>query len=220
MPLQLGEQLAIGREGELPIATDPEDPGVSRVALTVTARPAGWELWGSNRNGVVLHRWGQPAATLELERAVHVRWPRIGVRLSGTLPGTEHWVLLEGDDYAVSAPASPQIDTADGTVVPAPPRPLTEPQRMALVSVFAEYLAWPPLTSPQPVARETAGRHLGISYAGVVDRLQGAQRKALQLGSTQHVGLMDPDYLYLLVARGYLAAPNERFPAREVKRAG
>ena len=213
--VDLDEQVEIGREGDLPVGVEPEDPGISRLALSVTARATGWELRSTNRNGAVLHRWGQAPTMLEFDRPAHVRWPRAGVRLLGKEPGVEHWVLFEADDYLLPAPEDLATTNA-ATYIPSAPRPLTSAQRDALTIVFAEHLAWPPVTSPVALARETAGRKLGISYAGVVDRLTAAQRKAHQLGSPQQVGLMEPDYLYVLVARGYLDAPTARVEADDL----
>jgi hypothetical protein len=213
LTLGVGEQVHAGREAELPIGIDPEDPGISRLALSITAGEAGWELRLTNRNGGVLHRWGQAPAMLEAERSVHVRWPRVGVRLVGRAAGVEHWILLEADDYALPVPGATAPEDSGATSIATPPRPLTGAQEDALRAVFADHLVWPPLTNPAPMARETAGRRLGISYAGVVDRLKGAQHKAHQLGSTQQFGLMEPDYLYVLVARGYLPAPDTEVAA-------
>jgi hypothetical protein len=215
MAVEIGTEIDAGREADLPVGIDPEDPGISRVAVSIAAHDEAWELRVRNRNGAVLHRWGQAPAILELDRPVHLRWPRAGVRLIGKNGDVEHWILLEADDYALPRPG--EVGNAGGaTYVASAPRPLTDAQRDALHAVFEQHLAWPPITNPVVTARETAGRRLGISYAGIVDRLQGAQRKAHQLGSHQQFGLMEPDYLYVLVSRGYLAAPNDHVEADEL----
>jgi hypothetical protein len=214
--LDVGDVIDAGREADLPVGSDPEDPGISRVGLSITAGETAWELRVTNRNGAVLHRWGQAPAILEFERPMQLRWPRAGVRLIGKDSEVEHWILLEAGDYALPRPGEPGGHAGAGTYVASAPRPLTDAQRDALQAVFEQHLAWPPITNPVVTARETAGRRLGISYTGIVDRLQGAQRKAHQLGSQQQFGLMEPDYLYILVARGYLAPPSTRMEADDL----
>jgi hypothetical protein len=216
MSPDIGDEIAAGREADLPVGIDPDDVGVSRLALSITAHETGWELRVTNRNGAVLHRWGQAPTMLDLERPVHLRWPRAGIRLLGKNPDVEHWVLLEADEYMLAMPGGVSGEASPGTHISTAPRPLTDAQRDALTTVFAQHLEWPPITHPMAMARETAGRRLGISYAGIVDRLHGAQRKAHQLGSNQQFGLMEPDYLYVLVARGYLTPPVTHVEAEDL----
>jgi len=77
MTAGVGDSVLVGREGDLPVAIDPIDSGVSRRALTVTVDPAHWELEVTNSNHAWIHPWGQRPTWVE----------------SGTTvpPGTSKW---------------------------------------------------------------------------------------------------------------------------------
>ena len=70
LPIEMGESLVVGREGDLPVGVDLADTGVSRQALTVTATAEGWELVCTNSNRAALHPWGQAASWPERNKAI------------------------------------------------------------------------------------------------------------------------------------------------------
>ena len=207
-PMDVDDVVVAGRFGDVQIGVDPDDGGISRQALTVSPTRSGWRLRLTNRNGGVVYKWGQAAALLVGDQPTVIRWPRVGIRLLGTVTDLHHWVFLEADRYALADVR--QSDFAEGarTALAPPPAALTPAQHAALVAVFAEHLAWPPFTGPVPVALETVGRRLGVSYAAVVQRLEGARQRAYRLGGHQQFGVSEPDYLYTLVAHGYLSTPT------------
>lgn len=213
LPLRIGESLVVGREGDLPVGVDLPDTGVSRQALLVTATEGGWQLVCTNGNRAALHRWGQPVSWPDRNAPWTLRWPRVAVRLIGSLPHAQHWVLLEADGYSLPAvgdlrgPASTNTSSAEA------PAPLTPAQLAALTGVFAQHLAWPPVAGPMPIKLEAVARRLGVSDGAVAQRLEAAQQRAYKLGSHRQVGVTDPDYLYVLVGHGYLSAPTAHVDA-------
>jgi hypothetical protein len=208
--LRVGGTLTVGREGRLPLGVEVANTRVSRAALVVTATEFGWDLDVRNRNGATLHAWGQPPQAVAGQ--VRVTWPRAAVRiLTRDLPAaTYHWVLLEADMLPLpTAGPRPSRETTTGmTTTPPPPLPMTRPQEEAVRLVFADLLLWPPMLPAKPLQLKQAASRLNISEQGVRDRLGWAHDRALQLGLHQEVGLTAPEYLYLLVSRGYLAPPT------------
>ncbi len=66
---------------------------------TVTATAEGWRLVCTNSNRAGLHPWGQAASWPERNKAIALRWPRVALRLIGSVRDAQHWVLLEADRY-------------------------------------------------------------------------------------------------------------------------
>ncbi|MCX6396365.1 MAG: hypothetical protein NTV23_07770 [Propionibacteriales bacterium] len=206
-----GEHLEIGREGDLLIADDPEDPSISRVAvrLRTTARGA-MELSVNNLNGAAVHPWGARTRYLPPGTENQVIAGRVGIRVIGAttldVPGARvYWVIVEGD--AADGPRIP-VQRSGVTVANALPVPLTDLQRETVQMVFAEHLAWPPLPTPMALTIDAAARRLGISATGVTERLVGVRKKAHGLGMAQQFGVADPEYVHVLAAHGYLEAPT------------
>ena len=210
-----GRVLEVGRGADLGAGLDPDDPGISRVALQVSVTPAGWHVAVTNRNGAVLHPWGQQSIWQSGgPRPVTVQTPRLAVRLTGADPEKLlHWVLLECDRFAalLDVPAPVGVTVALGR-----PDPLTVAQMQAVQTMFAAHLAWPPVLGPVPLTLESTGRRLGVTDGAVSQRLQGAQQRAYQLGAPPQIGVTDPDYVHVLVAHGYLPSPTDHVDALEL----
>lgn len=220
MRVPVGRTIVVGRHGDLPLGVEVPDLGISRTAVTVSAIRTGWELDVSNRNGAVLHCWGQPST--RVEGRVQVSWPRVAVRvLNGTKAAStdtrHHWLLLEADMIPV-APGGPRpsLDSTSRTFSPTPPPPLTEKQHDALYAVFGELLQWPPRLAAQPRKLVTAARALGISESGVQARLIEVRDKAMQFGLHRSVAPTDSEYLYMLVQARFLHPPTE--PTARIER--
>lgn len=215
----LGESIEIGREGDLRIADDPEDPSVSRVALTLRTLSAGaMELSVTNLNGVAVHPWGSRTRYVAQGSDQQVLAGRTGLRVIGgsspDQPGVRiYWVLVEGDPGQSRIP----LQRSDVTVANTRPVPLTDIQRQTVETVFAEHLAWPPQPTPVSLAIDAAARRLGVSAAGINDRLAGVRKKAHGLGMPQQFGVADPEYVHVLVAHGYLESPVDPVPADELE---
>lgn len=215
----VGESIEIGREGDLQIADDPEDRSVSRIAVGLRALTGGaMELSVSNLNGVVVHPWGSRTRYLPQGTDKHLVAGRVGVRvISGTSldnpDAPVYWVLVEG---AQSAAARIPLQRSSMTVQNPAPVDLTEAQMAAVSSIFAEHLAWPPLPAPQALTIDTAARRLGVSSAAVIQRLEGVRKKAYALGMAQQYGVVDPEYVFALVAHGYIEPPADRVPAHDL----
>lgn len=207
-----GVPMAIGREGEVPVGADPEDPGVSRRAAVLTATAAGWDLQVSNRNGIVVHPWGQPPSPARRHEVL--TWPRIGLRVRGADDAVQHWVLLETTSVTLP-PTGPVRPDGPGTRTARSRSddPLTTAQITALRTVFAEHLRWPPVASAVPLQLKQAASRLQLSEAGVKDRLGNCRRRAEQLGLHHGGATTDPSYLFFLVRAGLLAPPP-RLPHR------
>lgn len=205
MRVRAQRPVVIGREGDVALGVVPEDGGVSRTALTVTATPRGWQIENSNRNGAVLHPWGL-AVSLTPAHLV-LDWPLIAVRVVGSDHARQHWALLESQ---VAPGADPPVLPRAGaaTARSDPPKPLTPAELEALWTVFGDVLSWPPRLPAVPLQLKQAARRLGITESGVQLRLEGAQRKALALGLPRPVRLTEPDYLHVLVGAGYLTPPQ------------
>lgn len=207
----IGRTLLVGRRGDIPLGVEVPDSGVSRRALTLTSEPTGWLLDVSNRNGAVLHCWGQKP--LDVLGEIRVRWPRVAVRfLNGSKPNAEddreHWILLESNDLAITREGPQQdADSTSRTFTPGPPPNLTDDQLAAVEAVFSEVLQWPPVASPQPRKLSSVARELGISTSAVQERLKHAREKAIRCGFYGSVGLTDSSYLYALVRSEFMKLP-------------
>jgi hypothetical protein len=211
--LSAGERVEIGREGDLAIGVAVPNGGISRRALSARATEHCWELEVANRNGAVLYPWGQ--APRRAQRQAAVNWPLVALRMLPDTASSQHWVLLESDDRAVS-PAGPipsmeltQTDRVD------PPGELSPAENEALRTVFEQHLSWPPQHTPEPLLLKQAAKRLGLSISGLQDRLKAARARAMRLGHTSVGGLTDPAYLYTLIRAGYLDPPTN-FPHRAV----
>jgi hypothetical protein len=216
----VGETVEIGREADLQIADDPEDRSVSRIAVSLRALDGGaMQLVVSNLNGVVVHPWGSRTRYLPAGDASHLIGGMTGIRVISSTSLDQpsapvYWVLVEGN--ASAAPRIP-VQRSSMTVQNTPPVPLTDAQRDAVSLIFAEHLAWPPLPAPQALTIDAAARRLGVSSAAVIQRLEGVRKKAYALGMAQQYGVVDPEYVFALVAHGYVEPPNQRVPAEELE---
>ncbi len=204
--LALGRSLLVGREGDVPVGVEVEDLGVSRRAALIAAVDDGWDIRVVNRNGAVLHPWGQ-AAVLARPREM-VCWPRVALRIRGSDDAVEHWVLLESDDLPLlpGGPARPTTGTL--TARSRASDPLTPAQLQAIHTVFAEQLSWPPTAAAQALQLKQAATRLGLSETGVKDRLSKARRRAEQLGLRPGESTTDPEYLFALVRAGLVPIPG------------
>lgn len=208
--VELGRRIRIGREGEIPVGVRVPNRGISRCALYVTATPTGWRLEVCNRNGAVLHPWGQPPQLATADDTVN--WPLVGVRLRHDSSPSRHWVLLVADYLAV-VPAGPtglggEMPETTQTDRAGRPGDLPPAERKALEVVFEDLLAWPPRHPATPLLLKQAASRIGLSVSGLQDRLKAARRRAERLGISADASLTDPACLYALVRGGYLAPPR------------
>ncbi len=213
--LEVGQSIEIGREGELPIGVEVPSTAISRSAVVVTANQHGWDIAVPNRNGAVLHPWGQNPQLADPRNIVN--WPLLAVRLLPDSDTSQHWVLIEADDLPVT-PAGPVV-TASLTQTDKVDRPgqLPDAELEGLDTVFGPQLAWPPAHPGEPLLLKQAANRLNMSISGVQDRLKASQARAMRLGQNRNVGLTDPSYLYVLVRAGYLHPPTH-FPHRPTAR--
>lgn len=208
----VGQTIEVGREGELALGVVVPSSAISRNAVTVTALQHGWEIAVTNRNGAVLHPWGQ-APELGSARTV-LNWPLVAVRMLPDSQDSQHWVLIEADGLPVTpagAVVVPEILTRTDRVER--PGQLPPGELEALQTMFEAQLCWPPIHPAGPRLLKQAGSRLGISVSGVQDRLKAARARAVRLGAAPGLELNDPSYLYTLVRAGYLHPPT-RFPHR------
>ena len=213
MTVEPGDSVLVGREGDLPVGIDPIDTGVSRRALTVTVEATQWVMEVTNSNHAWIHPWGQRPTWVEATSTVHKRWPRVGVLLTGSRDDLHHWVMLESDSDPSEWRSRPveQASPASnppGTQVKVATTGLTEAQLEAVQMVFGKYLAWPPVIASQPMLLEAAARRLRIAPTAVTDRLKQAQNRAYALGPHRQMGVMNPDFVYVLAGAGYLPVPE------------
>ncbi|MDN5855150.1 MAG: hypothetical protein L0K86_20335 [Actinomycetia bacterium] len=208
----VGESLLVGREGDLPLGVEVEDRGISRKAVQITATEHGWLVEVGNRNGAMVHPWGQ--CPIPARRLDALAWPRIAIRvLNGseldTTDSRRHWVLLEADMIAPTLAGARESTTSTTSTDQASALgPLTSQQRAALTFVFADHLQWPPALPAEVRTLEAAGRALHISASAVQSRLGGAIKRAVRLGLPHQVGSTNPEYLYTLVRTGHLPLPR------------
>jgi hypothetical protein len=206
----LGQRLGVGRAGELPLGVAVASGTVSRQAAAVTATVHGWDIEATNRNGAVLHAWGQ-APQLAPHRG-SVNWPLLAVRMLPESADVQHWVLIEADELPVT-PTGPVPADLTRTDTVEPPGRLPPAERAALCTVFRDHLSWPPPHPAEPLLLKQAASRLGISISGMQDRLRSARARAGRIGAPTSGGLTDPSYLYALVRAGYLDPPTV-FPHR------
>ncbi|MDT7561787.1 MAG: hypothetical protein QOG76_411 [Pseudonocardiales bacterium] len=209
--LEVGQTLEIGREGELALGVSVPSGAVSRNAVAITVNQHGWEVTIGNRNGAVLHPWGQ-APELAAPRGT-VNWPLVAVRMLPDSAVSQHWVLIEADDLPVTPAGAVAAATLTQTDRVEPPGRLPPAERQALLTVFGAQLSWPPAHPAEPLLLKQAASREGISISGMQDRLKSALARAMRLGQSRVVPLTDPSYLYVLVRAGYLDPPSD-FPHR------
>jgi hypothetical protein len=191
--------LVIGREGDVALGVVPADFGVSRRALTVRITAKGWWIEPINSNGIVLQPWGQAPSWLDVGRPLEISWPWVGLRIIGSRPNVQHWVLLEAGTGATRDPGTTSTQTESPD-----PKPLTDAQSAAIAAVFAQHLAWPPVAGAMPQTLDAAARRLGVSTAAVYQRLEAARARAYLLGSHPQSSVTEPDYIYVLVRNGFI----------------
>ena len=207
----------MGREQRLSIGTDPPDREVSRRALIVTATETGWRIWILNRNGAVIHPWGQ--APQRAGDTTTLTWPLVGIRVLGRR-SVQHWVLLEADaGTRGDDPHGTGNDAPAPTDAPAPAdrlRPLATMQLQALRVLFADCLRWPPSFPAEQRQLQQVANRLGVGIGGLQERLREARKRATEFGLGRNVSITDPEYLFALVRGGFLPAPTARPFRREI----
>lgn len=208
--LTIGQTVEIGREGDLPLGVEVPNTSISRNALAVTANPHGWDIAVTNRNGAVLHPWGQAPELASPHNVIN--WPFVAVRMLPDTETSQHWVLIEADDMPVTPAGAVAPDSLTQTDRVERPGQLPPGEREALNVVFEPQLSWPPSHPAGPRLLKQAASRVGISISALQDRLKAARARALRLGQSS-VDLTDPSYLYMLVRAGYLDPPTE-FPHR------
>jgi hypothetical protein len=200
--------LLVGREGDVGVGVEPVDPKDSRRAAAVTRTGSGWRVSVTNRNGIIVHPWGQGAGMAEPDGTYG--GARLAQRGIGP-PEQQHWVLLEKPAHQPRrpepVPGTSLTETADQ------PRPLTAPQEQAVRVLFGELLAWPPLVPATPRQIKQVASRLGVKPESIQRRLEEVRKKAVAHGFSRAGLLTDPVYLYVLVRAGYLApAPDDLHP--------
>jgi hypothetical protein len=208
------QRRTFGREGDIPLATNPLDKKVSRQAVTVTAAERGWTVVPTNSNGVTLHPWAQPSRVISTIESI--MWPRVGLRVVGA-PELEHWILLEDDEAYTRGSGRYTTGLTDYAQ---PVLRLTTRQMEAVRVVFEDLLAWPPAPAPRVVLIKQAARTLDRSSSAVQERLIEVRRRAYELGLfRQDVELTDPEYVYALAHAGYVE-PSPRDLHRPLRSGG
>lgn len=212
LPIEPGGEVLAGREGDLPVAIDPVDSGVSRQAVQIRVGHDHWDFDVLNSNHAWVHPWGQRPTWVESNTTMRKRWPRIGILLVGRDESRHHWVLLESDVFASQwrdrQRSGEDTPTTVATKVKSAAAALTGPQLEAIRTVFDAHLAWPPLVSAEPMLLDSAARRLGIAASAVALRLKQAQNRAFALGPHRQTGVTNPEYVYLLASAGYLPLPG------------
>jgi hypothetical protein len=204
-PIGPGGQVEIGRQSDIAIGVDPEDPGVSRRSLRVTRQSDSWTLDCTNANGAVIHPWGQAPRWADNGRPTEFRWPYVAVRVVGSSQDLHHWVLLEAPEQELRTERPDSTNTA----VSQAPAPLTGAQLQAVQRVFAQYLAWPPVAGASATPLQSAAGRLGVTQAAVYQRLEAVRARSYQLGSHTQIGVSDPEYVFVLVRAGLIPLPEE-----------
>ncbi|GAA0633470.1 hypothetical protein GCM10009547_41780 [Sporichthya brevicatena] len=195
-----GESVTVGRAAELPIGHT-HDARISRLALTVTCTEDGWAFESTNRNGVLIHPWGQPPRYAQREETTAA--PRVALRIVGSIV-REHWVLLEDDTRLASA--RPGRANSPGGL----PGDPTHAELEALRLLFPDLLEWPPLLTEWPPGIEQVARELRVTTETLMRHLDEVRNRAVALGLPPEVTIADPEYVHLLVQAGWLRP--ELFP--------
>jgi hypothetical protein len=193
-----GDEVSVGREGRLRIGAVVPDSRVSREAASVSRTVDGWRVRSSNRNGVIVHPWAQPARVAQPVELL--RHEFVALRIVGQTH-RRHWLLMEDTNTNPPSPM-PTLRTELRT----PPRPLTSSQVEVLECLFGELLAWPPIVGCEPLQLKQVARQIGVSMSAVQARLVEVRAKAEGLGLSRQVPLTDPEYLYVLVGAQYFRA--------------
>jgi hypothetical protein len=229
-PAPHGATLTVGRHGDVPVGVDPEDLGISRTALRITAADS-WELEVTNAAGAWIRPWAAAGRRVTQGHRERFVGGRVCVDLFGA-EGRRHRVLLECDaegplPLPCSEAAAAELAEQDADAARAGEttrvddvRHLTDKQVSVIRAVFGEYFAWPPRDRPDVVKFPSAARRLGISSSAVKDHLGRVRARmapfvadGCPLDDPRYVYLDDPRYVYLLVDLGLLVYPGVRPPA-------
>jgi hypothetical protein len=215
--MPVGEEQTVGRLGDLALGAAPEDLGVSRLALRITAAPGAWRVHVSNSAGAWVQPWMAPRRFVNSDHWERFHQPRVCIDVIGA-EDLRHRVLLERDGDTTAEPRSTSDLTAasgrSGVTMPATdPRQLTDRQLAILLAVFGDYFAWPPKGNPHPTKFKTAGRAAGVTDSAVKDHL-GRMRARVNAHSFGHVDLDNPLWVYALVDIGLVVFPGVLPPAR------
>jgi hypothetical protein len=193
-----------GREGDVGVGTKPVDGKVSRQAVYVTRSQHGWAVTATNRNGVIVHPWGQAAGPAE--PVCLLPWSHVALRVVGSVE-LQHWVVLEDPTLAPQPPKrAPGTQLTDSV---SRPRPLTWPQEYAIRSLFGPLLAWPPVIPAVPLQIKQVARELNTTKESIQRRLEEVRKKAAAVGMSRVATLTDPEYVYVLVRAGFLRPTEE-----------
>ena len=205
-----GEAVLVGREGDLAVAIDPLDSGVSRRALEIRVSPDHWEIDVFNSNHAWVHPWGQRPVWVESASTLRKRWPRVGVLVMGRNEQRHHWILLETDEFTSQWRDRHVADASHERATQVKPAAggLTSSQLEAIELVFGGLLAWPPSVNTAPTLLDAAARRLQIAPTAVSERLRQAQNRAYSLGPHRQTGVMEPEWVYVLASAGYLPIPE------------
>jgi len=195
-------KLILGREGDVNIGVDPADPGISRQAVAVVREPMGWAVSATNRNGVVVHPWGQSSFPANVPQILP--WSHVALRILGS-GSQQHWALLEDPSLRIFQ----HVEQPGITKATPRPKSLTFVQEQTVRTMFRELLAWPPRIPATPLQLKQVAARLDTTNESIQRRLEQVRRKAALIGFSRIGSLSDPEYVYVLVRAGYLTITTE-----------
>jgi hypothetical protein len=170
-PVGPDRSATFGRSRECEICLDPEDAAISRVAGELEFEHGTW--WLTNRSATrplsIVDDLGL-RSVLPPGRRTAVEGPtRVlvdGVRGQHSLL-VEVPALTPAADLAATGPVDTGTPTATGAEVL-----ITEADRMAMIALFAGYLADPPRYDPNPKSYAAAAARLGWPRTTLVKRIE------------------------------------------------
>ena len=176
-PVRPGERLTFGRATDCTVCLDPEDTTISRRAGALEQTDGVWFLTNLSQSRAlsVIDEFGL-RTVLPPQRRISIDEPV--------------WVVVDGGRshrLRIEVPARP-VESALVSQAPGDPTAVgekalvSEPDRAAMVALFAAYLEDPPRSNPQPTTYEAAALRLGWPRTTLLRRIEHLRDRLAKAG--------------------------------------
>ncbi|TMM30742.1 MAG: hypothetical protein E6F99_29165 [Actinobacteria bacterium] len=175
-----GDAFTFGRSPDCTVCLDASDTGISRLAGSVGYDGSSW--WLTNRSGkrslALVDELGLRAVLPPGRRAALEKTTRV---LIETSRGSHCLTIEPNNRFDTGPPAQDEHPPGDSTVVGAEVN-VSPADRLAMVALFAGYLADPPCYDPHPRSYDAAAARLGWTRTQVLRRVEYLRARLTSAG--------------------------------------